>query len=98
MWSEPSFAQLRPLHLLRLSSHKSREALGKGVLAVLVVGVLLEGWLARRLQEGGLADVALDVLCLLVLQIRWSAIALSPQFESLCVVREELWFCGSGCP
>jgi hypothetical protein len=70
MWLEPRFAQLRPLHLLRLSSNKSREALGKGVLAVLVVGVLLEGWLARRLQEGGLADVALDVLCLLVLQIR----------------------------
>ena len=40
---------------------------------MLVHRVLGEGWRAARLQEGRLADVALDVLCLLVLFVALSA-------------------------
>lgn len=47
--------------------NESWEALGESLL-VLVLGVLGESWGASGLQEGGLADVALDIHSLDVLR------------------------------
>lgn len=62
--------------------NESWEALGESLL-VLVLGVLGESWGAGGLEEGGLADAALDVhsldvLCRLLALIHESAKFLSP--------------------